>query len=294
MARRPCDVWFPFFPRDWLSSEVVGRLSLAERGIYIHLLALAWIDPYTSIPAVANEVSRLVPGARRRQVERVLDLAWPATPDGLRRQNPREVAEKVRARSLAKSRRKGAESVNSRYAQRTLSERSAGGNPQIQIQSQEEKTPLPPAGGIHCLGVVKQVFEHWKATMDHPEAKLTADRRRKIEARLREGYSPETLCHAIDGCAASKFHMGENEEAKRYDDLTLIFRSGSKVEFFCRDGDGDKDELRCVDCRSRLRAGHYKTDRGSQCVQCHLGTGVNNVQKETTAGVRIYTIPQTG
>lgn len=81
-------------------------------------------------------------------------------------------------------------------------------------------------------GVIGRVFAHWRRVVNRPAAKLTQERRAKIVARLREGYTEADLVAAIDGCAASPFHRGENESGSRYDDLTLIFRNGSKLESF--------------------------------------------------------------
>jgi hypothetical protein len=81
---------------------------------------------------------------------------------------------------------------------------------------------------------VALVFEHWKSQLGHPDAKLTPKRRAKILARIKEGYTVEQLCAAVDGCAASAFHQGQTEKSdgRVYDDLELICRSGEKVEQF--------------------------------------------------------------
>lgn len=85
---------------------------------------------------------------------------------------------------------------------------------------------------------VRVVFDFWVETMGrHPKrTKLTGDRRAKIQARLRDGYGVEQLKAAILGCAHSGWHMGENPKGKEYNDLTLIMRSGSKLEGFMREG----------------------------------------------------------
>ncbi len=76
------------------------------------------------------------------------------------------------------------------------------------------------------------VFEHWQQRMQKPRAKLTANRRSKIVARLRDGYSVHALMGAVDGCACSEFHMGTNERNTEYNDITLICRNGEQVEKF--------------------------------------------------------------
>lgn len=82
---------------------------------------------------------------------------------------------------------------------------------------------------------VRKVFAHWCKVMEkRPNTRLTTERRRSIQARLKAGYTVEYLCRAIDGCAASDFHMNRGKEAtgKRFNDLTLIFRNDTKCEEF--------------------------------------------------------------
>lgn len=79
---------------------------------------------------------------------------------------------------------------------------------------------------------VRTVFDHWKRTMNHPKALLDAKRDRVIRARLKDGYTAEQLCLAVDGCKASEFHMGANDSHQVYDDIELICRGAANVEKF--------------------------------------------------------------
>jgi hypothetical protein len=54
---------------------------------------------------------------------------------------------------------------------------------------------------------------------------------------MRDGYSVDDLCLAIDGCAASAFHMGENDRRTIYDSITLILRDADHVDKFIRAGE---------------------------------------------------------
>lgn len=76
---------------------------------------------------------------------------------------------------------------------------------------------------------VRRLFEYWQAQCRHPQSRLTAERRRKCEARLREGYTEEQGRTAIDGAARAAF---VNDQGKRFDDFELIFRNGTKLESF--------------------------------------------------------------
>lgn len=71
--------------------------------------------------------------------------------------------------------------------------------------------------------------------MGKSRAKLDA-KRRKLIAKAIEDYDLETCKRAVDGCAASPFHMGDNDRAKRFDSLELIFRDAKHIEDFANPG----------------------------------------------------------
>lgn len=81
---------------------------------------------------------------------------------------------------------------------------------------------------------VRVIFDFWVSSTgrDPKKTKLTDDRRRAVRARLDEGYTAERICRAIEGCASDPWNRGENERGRRYDDLTLICRTGAKLEDF--------------------------------------------------------------
>lgn len=94
--------------------------------------------------------------------------------------------------------------------------------------------------------VARQLFEYWQEKCRYPRAKFGPERRAKVLARLREGYTPEQIRQAIDGAARAAF---VNDQGKRFDDLELICRNGSKLEDFMdragqhANGIGDSDRL---------------------------------------------------
>ena len=53
-----------------------------------------------------------------------------------------------------------------------------------------------------------------------------------IKKRLLEGYTVQDLCDAIDGCHASGWHQGQNENGRKYQSLSLIFRDSDHVLSF--------------------------------------------------------------
>jgi hypothetical protein len=83
----------------------------------------------------------------------------------------------------------------------------------------------------------KVIFEYWRVTMGKGHTvKFGNDRRQKVRARLREGYTVEQIKRAIDGCAGSAFHRGENDGHREYNDLTLICQTSAKLEQFIEMG----------------------------------------------------------
>ena len=80
---------------------------------------------------------------------------------------------------------------------------------------------------------VRDVFEHWRRTMKKSRARLDSKRHSLIARRLSDGFTPADLKLAIDGCAASPFHQGENDSGTRYCELSLILRDAENVERFC-------------------------------------------------------------
>lgn len=95
---------------------------------------------------------------------------------------------------------------------------------QLKLLVQGPEPEDPRSGGV---------FEHWRQVFGKgPGAKFSKERKRAVVARLKEGYSVEQLCTAIDGCSRTPHNMGVNEQGQRYDDLELICRTGSQVERF--------------------------------------------------------------
>lgn len=96
----------------------------------------------------------------------------------------------------------------------------------------------PEAGGASSDGGTpdeRRVFEHWRAVMGKNGRTAFDDKRRKaVKARLKNGYSPEDLMRAVDGCAQTPHNAGQNDRGERFDDLELICRDAAHVDRFIR------------------------------------------------------------
>jgi hypothetical protein len=98
--------------------------------------------------------------------------------------------------------------------------------PRISTKQRAEK-----AKGISDEAV-KIVWDYWVKAMGASKlAVLDHDRKVKIAASIYD-YGIEASCRAIDGCASSPFHMGNNPQQKKYNGIDLIFRDADKIEGF--------------------------------------------------------------
>lgn len=108
--------------------------------------------------------------------------------------------------------------------------------PEVEPKKQEQPKPPKPK---KKHGAVKQeraerIFSFWRNNLPVGKARLTPKRKKKIEDRLKDGYSEQEIKKAITGCSLSPFHMGDNENETFYVDLELICRSSEKLEYFIR------------------------------------------------------------
>ena len=100
-------------------------------------------------------------------------------------------------------------------------------------EKNDKKVVTDTSGDSSPNDAVREVFDYWRQVMGKNNlTKLTKERRNKIQTRLKEGYNVDQIKQAIDGCAQSPFHMGKNDAGTLHDDLELICRNGSKLEWF--------------------------------------------------------------
>lgn len=96
------------------------------------------------------------------------------------------------------------------------------------------QTIAPPDGAAVVREYVAGVFSYWQNQRGHERAKLDAKREKAIKARLKDGYSVEDLCRAVDGIAKSAHHMGQNDSNTVFDDIELICRNAANVDKFIK------------------------------------------------------------
>ena len=91
---------------------------------------------------------------------------------------------------------------------------------------------------------VDDVYRYWVSVMRPGRTRvpqMDVERSRKVRAAVAD-YGVDLCKRAIDGCAASDFHMGKNRANKRYDDLELIFRDQAHIEMFLEKAESRKQK----------------------------------------------------
>lgn len=76
---------------------------------------------------------------------------------------------------------------------------------------------------------VSRIFDHWKSTHQHPQARLDAKRQRVITTALKS-YTESQLIDAISGYRNSPHHMGQNESKTVYDSIELMLRDAEHID----------------------------------------------------------------
>lgn len=104
----------------------------------------------------------------------------------------------------------------------------------VEKGAQVKKSSKPEGESEQLSKQAEQVYQHWlRTTQRTPQRwKFTKERKTKVVARLRDGYSVRDICEAVDYVAESDFHRGDNEQGQRYDDLVTICRNGTKLETY--------------------------------------------------------------
>lgn len=78
------------------------------------------------------------------------------------------------------------------------------------------------------------VFTYWVSEIKSSARRkpVFSEKRRKLIEKALAAYGPEACFQAIDGCKASPWHMGENPQGVKYNDIELIFRNERNIERF--------------------------------------------------------------
>lgn len=98
---------------------------------------------------------------------------------------------------------------------------------------------------------IHKIFNHWKAKMEHPKARLDDERKGFINKALQSGYSIDDICQAIDGCSKTPHNIGQNAKGQRYDGLHIVLKNADQIDRFIRNNKNPPTVHTTIDIRSK-------------------------------------------
>lgn len=222
------DTWMPFFVGDYLSAT--GRLTTEQHGAYLLILLDYWKNgPPPNDDAVLAAIARLSPAAWRKAKSALIGFF--DVSDGVLVQN-RVEKERARASKVTEERKEaGKAGAAKRWhtAKQTNGKRIANAIDLPMANGQQNDAPSPSQGSNEPIASTdvdvsaepttkpltkREVMEAWEdrlVPLGFPRiAKMTGDRERKLNARLKDSTLEEWQ-RAMDALERSKFCQGEND-----------------------------------------------------------------------------------
>lgn len=235
------DIWMPLYIGEYLADTM--HLTTEQSGAYLFLIMAYWRKkgPLSSNPAALASICRLPVDAWSIH-QAVLEDFFDASSEGLwiHKRIEKELEEAGIKKEKAEQKAKNA--AEARWNKEKDAPSIATSTPQALLDECPSPSPSPSKKSIkntmsnssEPMGDVGHVFGHWQWRMNHKNAKLDDKRKKLIQKALKLGYSVEDLVAAIDGCAKSPHHMGQNDTNTVYDDLGLILRDAGKIDGFIK------------------------------------------------------------
>lgn len=174
-------------------------------------------DPEDRIRALEEERDRLL-GDKAELAEQLVRKVREA--DSLRERVERVENQLANERERIKSVIVDLE--NSEVALRVERRRTKAAEDRLKQMSSDERHPI--------LGQIREVFEYWREECRGGSKRVVLGEKRSsvIAARLKDGYTVDQLCRAVDGARDHAFE----KDGRKYDELELIMRNEVKVDDF--------------------------------------------------------------
>lgn len=235
------DTWMPFYVGDYLSAT--GRLTTEQHGAYLLLLLDYWKNgPPPNNDAVLGQIARMSPTGWRKTKPALMGFFDER--DGLLIQK-RVEQERTRSVEITEERSKAGKAGAAKRWQKNgksmdlllakLQQNDGPSQSQSQssnelIASSNEDVSVEPTDKPVTK---REVIEAWQGRMVaagfSPIAKMTGDRERKLNARLKDSTLDEWQ-RAMDAMERSAFCRGENDRGWKADfDFLLQPKSFTKL-----------------------------------------------------------------
>jgi hypothetical protein len=231
------DPWLKVYAADMRGDPEMGILGLTGQMLLVHAWDIAR-DESTNYgelrmangrPYTPETLAHVVPGATARLVRAwwnsiTTDHDYAQTmPDGALFFPTLERHQRGTSNAVRQARHRNASRNASRNAPRA---------PKVTVEARSQNQKLnKPLNPLVDQGRSTTWPTIWTAfTSYHPTSKPTAKRKRRLAARVKEGFTDEILLAAIHGNHADPWCNGENADGKEYHAFELIFRDAEHVE----------------------------------------------------------------
>lgn len=226
---------FQMYVNDWLSSPKIMLMTPAQEGAYLRLLLIAWNDPDCSIPDDDKQLAVLTRMGEEwlkggSTLVRECFNQHPTKPGRL--VNLRLLQEREKQRVWREKSQQGGIKSGQLRQEKALAARAKRAKGGSRVVEPKGNSSSSSSSSSSIKDMSSDIFNHWKTVHNHPKAILGAELRKKIADRIAEGFSPEDLKLAIEGCKASAWHQGDNDRKKKFDGLGLILRDADHVNNF--------------------------------------------------------------
>jgi uncharacterized protein YdaU (DUF1376 family) len=68
--------YFPFYVGDWLASQKRAQMTMAEQGLYFHLLCLQWVQEDCKLPGDVTMILRMLGTKSKKKVTKILQKCF--------------------------------------------------------------------------------------------------------------------------------------------------------------------------------------------------------------------------
>jgi hypothetical protein len=242
--------WFPFYSGDWLSDENVRRMTFEEKGIYVELLCIQWLEG--GLPVDCNEIAKLLGPPywmpRKNKSSPQFNKCWSILSKRFvkrsicfkgnkfatklvqkrlfftRKEQQRIHIERKKAgkkggeKSGIIRRQKSLEANASIEANASFQSKQTRTKSELELDKKYKSNNITIEGGnivYEHAELMMEILREWNIFAENHDLprilKLTKNRQKKLNARLKDEIFRKNWKKALAIIAKSDWHLGDNE-----------------------------------------------------------------------------------
>jgi len=212
-----------------VTKVLLDRLT-GVTGLTDGLVTVGWLEKTEEGYSVPNFERHLGKGAKKR------------ASDAERKRKSRDNSQQKR-KSHDNSQKSHNESVTEKGLDKSRVDKSRVDKSRVDKSRVDNKEVVTTSSPAKAGNDVLEIFGYWKEVMKKGgTTRLNKKREKLISDRLKEGYQVDEFKAAIFNCSMSPFHMGQNDNRTKYNDIELICRPDKFEQF--RDNVGQQAQPR--------------------------------------------------